>query len=189
MVLLIAGLVLFFAVHGLKIHVPGRRVALAQRVGNGPVMGMAALLLLASVAMMVQGYGAADYIELWSAPGWMRHLNNLMMLIAIGLFIAGPPKSWLADKIRHPQLAGVKLWALAHLLVKGDLASTLLFGGLLAWAVIAMIGINLRDGKAPLPRRSTATRSMVHAILTLVVFASVAWVHTHLGYPPLGGGA
>ena len=189
MVLLIAGLILFVLAHGLKIYAPDRRAALAQQIGNGPVMGIVALMLLGSVVMMVQGYGAAGYVELWSAPGWTRHLNNLLMLIAVGLFIAGPPKSWLADKIRHPQLAGVKLWAVAHLLVNGDLASVILFGGLLAWAVAAMIGINKRDGKPPLPKRSTATGSIVHAVLTLVVFGGVAWVHMYLGYPPFGSGA
>lgn len=188
MFLLIAGLILFTVSHGLKIHAPAHRAMLTRSLGNGPVKGLVALSLIASVVLMVQGYGSAPYIELWSAPEWMRYVNNLLMLVAIGLFLAGPPKSWLADRVRHPQLAGVKVWALAHLLVNGDLAAVVLFGGILGWAVAAMIGINRRDGKAALPRRSTPTGSMAHACITLVVFAGVAWAHTYLGYPPFGAG-
>ena len=44
--------------------------------------------------------------------------------------------------MRHPQLTAVKIWAVAHLLVNGDLASLVLFGGLLAWAVVEVIVIN-----------------------------------------------
>jgi uncharacterized membrane protein len=38
----------------------------------------------------------------------------------------------MSARVRHKQLTGVKAWAVAHLLVNGDLASILLFGGLLA---------------------------------------------------------
>ena len=42
-------------------------------------------------------------------------------------------------------LAGVKIWALAHLLANGDLGSILLFGSILAWAVVARISVKRRD--------------------------------------------
>ena len=41
-------------------------------------------------------------------------------------------------------LAGVKTWALAHLLSNGDLGSILLFGGFLAWGVYARIAAKRR---------------------------------------------
>ena len=56
-----------------------------------------------------------------------------------------PAIARLSARIRHPQLTGFKTWAVAHLLVNGDVASFVLFGGLLAWAVVAVILINL-DG-------------------------------------------
>ena len=46
---------------------------------------------------------------------------------------------------KHPMLAGVKLWALAHLITNGDLGSILLFGSLLAWAVYARIAVKRRE--------------------------------------------
>ena len=48
-------------------------------------------------------------------------------------------------RFKHPMLAGVKIWALAHLLANGDLGSILLFGSILAWAVVARISVKRRD--------------------------------------------
>lgn len=41
-------------------------------------------------------------------------------------------------------LLAVKIWATAHLLANGDLGSMLLFGGFLAWAVMARISTKRR---------------------------------------------
>jgi hypothetical protein len=45
-------------------------------------------------------------------------------------------------------VAGVKLWALAHLLANGNLADLLLFGAFLAWAVADFISARRRDRAA-----------------------------------------
>jgi uncharacterized membrane protein len=90
-------------------------------------------------------------------------------------------------RIRHPQLTGVKIWTLAHLLVNGDLASIVLFGGLLGWAVIAVIGTNRRDGpRGALPDWDT-TSTVIHALVAILVFVIIAWLHSLTGYSPLPG--
>ncbi len=49
---------------------------------------------------------------------------------------------------RHPMLLGVLMWAAAHLLVNGDVASILLFGSFAAFSVVDMVLANAR-GDAP----------------------------------------
>jgi hypothetical protein len=85
-------------------------------------------------------------------------INNLLMVLAIYLYAASGAKSALARKMRHPQLIAVKTWALAHLLVNGDLPSLILFGGLLAWAVVSVILINRaqRDWTPPVAKPASA---------------------------------
>jgi uncharacterized membrane protein len=89
------------------------------------------------------------------ARGWWYRspattgINNLLVLIAFYLFAASGARTWLGQKMRHPQLTGVKTWALAHLLVNGDLPSFILFGGLLAWAVVEVILINRQNHLDP----------------------------------------
>jgi len=50
--------------------------------------------------------------------------------------------------VGHPMLAAVKVWALAHLLANGDLASILLFGSFLAYAVVDRISVKKREAAA-----------------------------------------
>ena len=55
------------------------------------------------------------------------------------------------DRLKHPMLASVKTWALAHLIANGDGASLLLFGGFLMWAVYDRIAVKKRGDMGPPP--------------------------------------
>ena len=180
MTLLILGMILWWAVHLFPVLAKDKRVAVGAKVGAGPSKGLAALAIIASVVLMVKGYQTAEVQSLWYPPTFMVHINNLLMLIAIFLFIAGNMPSPIRRKIRHPQLAGTKTWAIAHLLVNGDLASIILFGGILAWAVIAMIGANRRDGpRGELPPVD-GRGLVVHIAVTVILFAAITYVHGFL---------
>jgi len=180
MTLLILGVLLFAAAHLYAILLPGPRAALTNAIGLIPSKALLAVVTLGSVWLMVEGYASAEYVEVWLPPAFLIHLHNLLMLIAIFLFLAGNMPSGVRRKIRHPQLAATKVWALAHLLVNGDLASVVLFGGLLAWAVVAMIGSNRRDGpRGELP--ATQKNGLIaHLAITAVLFAVVTYVHGFL---------
>lgn len=187
MILLILGLLLWYATHLFKIYAPAGRAAAAERMGEGPWKGLIALLSLLAVALMVLGYQAAAYVPVWTPPAWLWHVNNLLMVLAVFVFIAGSFAGPVRRRIRHPQLTGVKIWTVAHLLVNGHLAAIILFGGLLAWAVIAVIGTNRRDGpRGPLPE-ATSTGLVAHVAVTVVVFLVVGWLHGWLGAWPFPG--
>ena len=78
-------------------------------------------------------------------------------------------------------------WSLAHLLVNGDSASLILFGGLLVWAVLEVVIINQQDGK---PQLSKPTPSLIRELgavaITLTLYGVVAYIHGMLGYPVHG---
>ena len=185
MALLILGLALWWATHLFKPVAPVRRRALGARFGEGPVKGAVAVLSLLAIALMVVGYRQAPFINVWFPPAWTVHLNNLLMLLAVVLFAGSAPKSPVRRFTRHPQLNGVKTWAVAHLIVNGDLASIILFGGLLAWAVVAMIAINRRDGKPPKEYEWTAARWARTLVVSLIVFGVIVAIHSWLGRYPL----
>lgn len=187
MTLLIAGLALWWAAHLFPVLMPDRRQAFSARIGLGPSKGLSALVILGSVVLMVMGYQGADTTFLWAAPEVVWHLNTVLMVLAIFLFIAGSFPSVVRRRIRHPQLAGTKLWAVAHLLVNGDTASIVLFGGLLAWAVVAMIGANRRDGPRKARPEATLIGLMQHIAATLVVTVVVIALHTMAGVVPYLG--
>jgi uncharacterized membrane protein len=148
--------------------------------------GAVALALVAAVVLMVIGYRGAGFTPLWSPPPFLTHVNNLLMLAAFYLFAASGMKTAVTRAVRHPQLTGFKTWAVAHLLVNGDLASVVLFGGLLAWAVVAVILINRAGPRPPPPPPAPVGREIGAAVGAVAVTAAAAWVHNWLGYWPFG---
>lgn len=181
MALLIAGIALWWAAHLFKRVAPGLR----GQMGTAG-KGIAAVLIIGSIMLMVLGYKAADLIPVWQPPSFMTHINNLLMLLAFYLFGVGAAKGTLAAKIRHPQLTAFKTWAVAHLLVNGDVASILLFGGLLAWAVVSVILIN-RATEWERPEAVSVRGDIKALIIGLVLMAIVMAIHVWAGVSPVGG--
>ena len=185
---MILGLVLWCAGHLFPIYAPEARAAAVERLGRGPYRGLFALVAILAVILMVVGYRQAAFVNLWFPPAWTVHLNNLLMLIAVFLIGAKHAKSSAKHYIRHPMLLGVAVWAASHLIVNGDLASVILFGVLLAWALVAMAGSNRRDGPWQRPPKGTTAGLVRHLVITVVVFAIIVAIHGPLlGVRPIPG--
>ena len=177
MTILIVGIALWYLTHLLPMWAPGRRAAMASKLGEGPYKGLYALVTLGAVVLIVIGYQRAEWVDVWAPPAFMTHINNLLMLLAVFVFVAGSFASPVRRVIRHPQLIAVKTWALAHLLVNGDLASVLLFGALLVWAALAMIGTNRRDGARETYPPANVHGLLLHIAVGLALFGAVTYVH------------
>lgn len=182
MILLAFGLLLWIGAHLWRRLAPEYRARMGVR-GRGPI----ALIILAGVAAMVLGYRAADMIPVYTPLPGIGHLNNLMMLIAVFLFGVGGTKGLLVDKIRHPMLTGMVIFALAHLLVNGDLASVMLFGGLGLWALAEIIVINRAEGMWKRPAPGKLKGDIRNAIATLVIYALITGLHIWSGHNPFLG--
>jgi uncharacterized membrane protein len=154
------------------------------RLGKGPSRGVIAGVIALGLILMVIGYRAAPFTAVYDPPAWTIHLNNLLMLAAVALFGMGRSKGRARSWLRHPMLTGVIVWAVAHLLVNGDLASLVLFGGLGIWAVASMVMINAATGPWQRPAPGPASGDIRLAVITLAVFAVIAAIHTWLGYWP-----
>jgi uncharacterized membrane protein len=181
MLVMILGIALWWAAHLFRRAAPGPRA----RLGDGG-KGLVAALLAVSVVLMVLGYRAAPFVPLWSPPAVLTHLNNLLMVLAFYLFAASGMKTWITTKVRHPQLTAVKTWAVAHLLVNGDLASIVLFGGLLGWAVVEVIVINRAEPVWTTPPHAPARREAVALVAAVVATGVAGVVHGWLGVWPFG---
>lgn len=175
MALLFLGLVLWIIPHWLKRLSP----ALRDRLGN-PGKGLIAVLIVASIFLMGRGYRMADVIPIWEPPGFMVHITNLLMLAAFFIFATAQTKGRLRGWTRHPMLISIKVWAFAHLLVNGDLASIILFGGLLAWAVVSVILINRAEPNWTRPAPGPASRDILLVVITLVAFVGAAAIHYYV---------
>jgi uncharacterized membrane protein len=180
-VLLILGIALFAGAHLFKRVAPDARARLGENAGKGLV----AVLLVVSVVLMAQGYGRAEYVPLWQLPFWVEHIVALLMLLAAYLFFVTYTKGTITARMRHPQLTAVKLWATLHLLVNGSLAGVILFGGLLAWAVVEVIAIN-RSQPWDRPTDVSVRGDLIAAAVGLVGYGIATWLHVVQGVWPFG---
>lgn len=182
MFLLIVGILLWCAAHLFKRVAPQARAAMGDKA-----KGLAALALLFSVALMVLGYRAAEIIPVYTPIPGMGHLNNLMMLVAVFLFGVGGTKGTLYPLMRHPMLWGTVIWGVSHLLVNGDVASILLFGGMILWALTEMVLINRAASWAPPGDGRGVKGDAMNLAGTVVLFGIIAYVHIWLGHSPFVG--
>ncbi len=178
--MLISGIVLWSVLHLSLALKPDWRAGLVQRVGAGPFKGMFSLLLLGALALIVLGWKAFPATSLYVPPAGLRHLTMLLMPLAVILFFAARLPTNLKQIIRHPQLTGVKLWAVAHLLANGETRSVLLFTGLLAWAVLEVIFINRRDGAWQKPAPAGSSKTVLQVIIALIITAALIFAHPWL---------
>jgi uncharacterized membrane protein len=156
---LIAACALFVGIH---IFISGTplRGRLVAAIGEKAYQGLFSLASAGALIWMGFAYRSADYVPLWDLGIGVHHVAALLMLIAIYLAVAGlatpnptsvgqqidtdEPARGITRVTRHPFLWGVALWGAAHLLASGHLAGLMLFGSLLA---LALIGPQLIDAK------------------------------------------
>ncbi len=164
-----------------------KRVAPGARAGLGDwFKGVVALLLVLGIVLMTWGYRAAAPVNMWYPPAWTVHVNNLLTLAALTLFVGSNAGGRIATRMRHPQLIGFALWAVAHLLVNGNLAAILLFGGLLGWSAMQVVVLNRTTDWAPSPPGSLL-RDVAAAVVAVVLWLAITYVHVWFGLWPFGG--
>lgn len=152
---LILGLIVFIGSHALTMA-RGARATLIKRIGEVPYKIVYSLVAILGIVLIVWGYGeyrASGWVQIWNPPAFMRHVTVVLMWPSIICIAAAYSPGNIKKKLKHPMLVGVKLWAFAHLLVNGDLGSIVLFGSILAWAVVDRISLKRRadPGAPPIP--------------------------------------
>lgn len=178
MTVLLLGLLLWASAHMFKRIAPRARASMGDRA-----KAMVAGLSLMGILLMVLGFRSAETVQLYHTPAWGVHLNNLLMVVAVFLLGAGSTKGVLVDKMRHPMLTGIVVWAASHLLVNGDSASLVLFGGMGLWAIAEMVLIN-SAGPWKRPAPGSLAGDGKNLVATAMIFAVATGIHWWLGHNP-----
>lgn len=195
MMLLITGLALFFAVHLVPTNRP-LRDGLAARFGEGPFKGVFSVIALIGFVLIVLGFakmqatvGSKNPI-LWYPPEWTKHVAFTLMLPAMILLVAAFVPSRIRAAVKHPMLAAIKVWALAHLIANGDAASVVLFGSFLAFAVYDRIALKRRGALGGSGADAPILNDVLVVVLGLALYAAMLfWGHAWLiGVPLVGAG-
>jgi uncharacterized membrane protein len=194
---MILGLVLFLGAHTLTTR-RELRASLIGAMGEGGYKAGYALVSLVGLVLVVWGfahYRAAGMIDVWEGlvPAkvlvGLKHVTVALMLPAVILVVASYLRGRIYATLKHPMLAGVKLWAFGHLLANGDLGSIILFGSFLAWAVYDRISLKRRadPGAPPIPVGGV-TNDIIAVVLGVVAFLALAFAFhpVVIGVPVIG---
>lgn len=191
LIVMIAGLVLFLGVH-LAPTQRDLRANLVARFGEGGYKGLFALVSFVGLALIVWGfsnYRANGWINVWYPPVAMRHIALALMLPAVIMMAAAYLRGHIYATLKHPMLASVKLWALAHLLANGNLGSIVLFGSFLAWAVFDRISMKSRgDGGGPPIPVGGVGNDVLAVVVGVVAYLALAFAFhpAVIGVPVVG---
>jgi uncharacterized membrane protein len=188
MALLIGGLALFIVVHSVPTR-PALRAALVDRLGAGFYRGLFSLASIAGLVLIVLGYRDLQGLgrgnpQLWVPPVWIKHVVFPLMIPAMILLVAAYVPSRIRSVVGHPMLTALMIWAVAHLLANGDLASVLLFGSMLGFAVYDRISVVGRASPGPL---GTAEGGAMHDILALAAGLALYTLILFWGHAKLTG--
>lgn len=145
----------FLATHAIA-STPLRGV-LVKAVGQMAYTVLYSLLAFATIGWMIWAFGRTPAESLWLGWRWLPAVVMPLsfVLLACGLFARNPtlvgadrllknpdPARGMIRVTRHPLMWSFLLWALAHLLARGDLKSLVFFG---SFALLAGGGTLLMD--------------------------------------------
>lgn len=155
---------LLFLVSHLVVSPSPLRPWLIGRMGQGAYLGLYSVVSLVALVWMGYAYGQAPFVPVWQPPPGMAHMALILVPLAFVLLVlsvatpnptAGPTGKALTEGratgiiavTRHPMMWAFTLWAVAHLLANGDLASILLFGTVLVVAQAGMVLLDRRKAR------------------------------------------
>jgi uncharacterized membrane protein len=177
---MILGLVLFLGIHTLTTQRNVRAELIGRLGGEGTYKALYGLVSLVGLALIVWGfatYRATEFRVIWHPPTFLKHLNIALMLPAVILVAAAYVRGRIYARLKHPMLAGVKLWAFGHLLANGDLGGIILFGSFLGWAVFDRISLKRRGdaGGPPIPVGGVLN-DVIAVVIGIVAYLALAFV-------------
>lgn len=179
MAIMIIGLAVLLLGHSIQMA-PRLHAEVQARLGRNVYRGVYSLVAVIGIALVIEGFGryrADGMIPVWEPPTGMKHLNLLLMLFAfIALIASQLPRGYIKARLKHPMLVGIKAWAFGHLLANGDLGSIILFGSILAWAVVNRISFRWRPVAAepPAPR---LLGDILAVVIGLLAYGAMLYLH------------
>lgn len=157
MLLLIVSLIIFLALHSIRIFAPSIRECGIAKFGKGGWHAGYGIASLVSLLFIAYAFGEARNVTdvLYTPPTGMAHLTSTLMLIALVCAVSAVlPAGYIATKLKYPFIVAIKIWAISHIIANGEVASLLVFVAFLAWAVLLRISMKKREALGEYQRRA-----------------------------------
>jgi len=178
MLYMFAGIILFVGTHLITSLRPVR-AGIISTIGEMPYKGIYSLLSLGGVVLMVMALDKVNFILLYLPPAYAKTIAPVFMLPAFILLAAAFLPSNIKRFTRHPMLWAFTLWAAAHLIANGDLASFLFFGTFGAYSLFGMISQNAR-GAEKSTNKVPLSKDAIVIVLGVVLYVGLVLSHRWL---------
>ncbi|MDO8875708.1 MAG: NnrU family protein [Pseudolabrys sp.] len=191
LIALVLGLAIFLATH-VFVSMRGARLTAIARLGKIGYQTVFSIVSIAGLVLIVWGFAqyrsGGEWVDIWQPPAFTRHIAVLLMLFSVVFMTAVFFPSHIKAKLKHPMLASVKTWALAHLISNGDLGSILMFGTFLGWAVFARIAAKRRVDDVVAVAPSGYTNDLIVVLLGIVIYLALGFAFhpVFIGVPVFG---
>lgn len=187
MIFLIFGLAFFISVHLIPAF-PSLRSAIIGKIKVSAYSTFFSLLSLISVVLIVIGLKQADFVALYNPPSWGRHLNMLLMFVAL-YFFASNTKGSAPSSVKlitaFPLSWALIIWATGHLLANGDLAHVVLFSSFLIYGVLSIISGRARGLKPVTTERPALMFELLFLCVIAIIYAGLFITHRYFTGMPL----
>jgi uncharacterized membrane protein len=137
------------------------RPGLVAMLGEKAYLGLYSLVSFAAIGWMIWAYVKAPYERVWAGDEFKVWALVLMPVALVSVIAGGMTRNPSAVRqegalasmgeprgilrvTRHPIQWGIALWAVVHLVARGDTASLVFFGG---FALLAILGTMLIDAR------------------------------------------
>ncbi len=189
MLVLFLGLLIFLGTHSIGIVAPLWRDRVKFHWGPERWRITYSVLSVIGFVLLLYGFSEArrNPTVLYSPGFGLRSAARVLMVPVFPLLFAAYLPGRIQRTLKHPMLAAVKLWALAHLLANGTAADVVLFGSFLVWAVFDRIALKRHPKPAPAALPYSGWNDLIAVVLGLALYAwTLAWLHARLfGVSPL----
>ena len=198
MTMLVTATVAFLATH--FVASTPLRPRLVAAVGQWPYVAVYSAIAFLTIGWMIWAYADAPSTFLWV---WWRDAPYLLMPIAFILIACGywrNPTMVGAEKLlrsedpargviritRHPIMWGIMLWAIAHILARGDVKSLVFFGAFLVMAAVGTLAMDSRKKSNPdWPRFAAVTSHIPFVAIAQgrnrLVWREIGWLRPAIG--------
>lgn len=174
---LIVGLVLFLGVHSVRLI--GMRGPLIAMLGQGGYSIIYSLVSAVGLALIIYGHILAHPSEaVWAPPEWTRTAALVLVPLSILLIVSAYLPGHIRSTVRHPMTLGVLVWAAAHLIANGEIASLVLFGSFAAWSLVTLLGAYIRGGA--FASEGSWSADGIAFVVALIASGLLAWFHMQL---------
>jgi uncharacterized membrane protein len=185
---LVAGLIIFFAVHSISIVNEPWRDRMVAKMGEAPWKGIYSVVATIGFFLFIWGYGLArqESAIIYISVPWLMHLSMLLLIPVFPLLLATYFPGSIRAFVRHPMLLATILWAFAHLLVNGRLTDILLFGSFLVWSGLDLFSMRQRVQRPVPSAPASRFNDLITLVLGLALYSMfVVWLHSMLIGVPL----